>query len=785
MKKINDFVELFKENSILTEHNCDVTTDIGAISYNSMEIAENTLFFCKGVHFKEQFLFDALNKGAVAYVSEKKYDTDAPCILVSDIRKSMYLSANYFYDNVWSKLKLVGITGTKGKSTTAYFIKYIEDEYLASLNKKPSAIVSSIDTYDGVINIESHLTTPEPFDLHKHFNNAVNSDIEHFTMEVSSQALKYGRTDGVTFTVGCYLNIGIDHISAIEHPDFEDYFRSKMKIFSQCQTAVVNLDTDRSEDVLKASQNALEVITFSTKNENADVYGYNIRKDGSDTVFTVRTKDFDRDFTLTIPGLFNVENALCAIAVCCKLGIPENFIYTGLLKARSSGRMEVYENADKRVTAIVDYAHNRMSFENLFKSVRQEYPGRKVAIVFGCPGNKALIRRKDLGEISGQYADMIYITEEDPGEEPLQKISREIADFVEAQNGKYKIIDDRGEAISTAINEMGADSVILITGKGNETRQKRGIEYIDCPTDVEYATTALKEYDKAHGLDSDEKIKSLQDILPQLHKLHDKRVVIKLGGSCLDDETLMKNLLEDIALLTMVGAKILVVHGGGKEISKTLEKLGLKSEFYEGYRVTGDEEMNVVEMVLSGSVNKKIVERFSQSDISAVGISGADGNILTATPKYINGKPLGRVGDISKVDTSLVDTLFQKGYTVVMSPVGRSNSLGTVNINADDAAGKMALAISADYLVYITDVNGIFLDSQNEKTALERITVEKAKMLLDSGLAKGGMIPKLKNIINLIENGVKEVAVLNGRVRYNIISEFIGAKTMGTVVTGD
>ena len=128
MKKIKDFIELFEKNSILTEHNCNAETDVEAISYNSMEIAENTLFFCKGAHFKEQFLLDALNKGAVAYVSEKKYDTDAPCILVSDIRKSMYLSANFFYDNVWQNLNLVGITGTKGKSTTAYFIKYIEDE---------------------------------------------------------------------------------------------------------------------------------------------------------------------------------------------------------------------------------------------------------------------------------------------------------------------------------------------------------------------------------------------------------------------------------------------------------------------------------------------------------------------------------------------------------------------------------------------------------------------------------------------------------------------------------
>ena len=785
MSTLKDYLKLFEENSILCESTADENMPIGYVSYNSQDIKENTFFLCKGAHFKEQFLLDALNKGATVYIAEKKYNTDAPCVIVSDVRLAMGLMANYFYENAHQKLSLVGITGTKGKSTTAYFIKYIEDEYLTALGKKKSAIVSSIDTYDGVINIESHLTTPEPFDLHKHFDNAVKSDIEHFTMEVSSQALKYGRVFGVNFTIGCYLNIGIDHISAIEHPDFEDYFQSKMKIFSQCKTAVVNMDTDRSEDVLKASKNAPEVITFSTKNENADVYGYNIRKDGSDTVFSVRTKNFDRDFTLTIPGLFNVENALCAIAVCEKLGIPEKYIYTGLLKARSSGRMEVYENADKRVTAIVDYAHNRMSFENLFNSVRKEYPGRKVAIVFGCPGNKALIRRKDLGEIAGQYADMTYITEEDPGEESLQKISLEVASFVESQKGKYKIIDDRGEAISAAINEMGADSVILITGKGNETRQKRGIEYIDCPTDVEYTIKALKEYDKKNGLDNDEKIKSVQDILPQLHKLHNKRVVIKLGGSCLDDETLMNNLLEDIALLTMVGAKIIVVHGGGKEISKTLEKMNLKSEFYEGYRVTGDDEMNVVEMVLSGSVNKKIVERFAGSNISAVGISGTDGNMLKAVPKYINGKALGRVGDILSVDTSLIDTLLDKDYTVVVSPVGRCDALGTVNINADDAAGQIALATKADYLVYITDVNGIFLDSQNEKTALEKITVEKAKMLLDSGLAKGGMIPKIRNIVNLIENGVKEVAILNGRIRYNIISEFIGAKTVGTVVTGD
>ncbi len=781
MASIKDYIELFKSNGIFVEFSGDESA-VEYISYNSLDMKPNTLFFCKGAHFKEQFLHDAIKKGACGYVSEKAYDVDCPVIIVSDIRKALGITAEFFYDKSFNKLNLVGITGTKGKSTTAYFIKYIFDEYLSSIGKKPSGICSSIDTYDGVINEESHLTTPEPFELHRHFYNAINSDIQHFTMEVSSQALKYGRVAGVNFKIGCYLNIGIDHISAIEHPDFEDYFQSKMKIFSQCETAVVNLDSDHIEDVLESAKKAPKLITFSTKDKNADVYGYNIHKDGSDTHFTVKTKDFEKDFVLTIPGLFNVENALCAISVCLCLNIPINFIYTGLLKARSSGRMEVYENCDKSVTVIVDYAHNRMSFENLFKSVQKEYEGRKVAVVFGCPGCKALIRRKDLGEVSGQYADMVYLTEEDPGEEPVRKISEEIATHVESVGGKYKIIDDRGEAIETAIFEMGENSVILVTGKGNETRQKRGVEYIPCPTDVQYATEALKAYDKKQGLDSEEKIKNVQDIIPLLHKLCGKKVVIKLGGSCLDDSTLMKNLLEDIALLGMVGAKVIIVHGGGKAISKTLSQMGLTSEFKEGYRVTGDKEMQVVEAVLSGAVNKEIVARLCKHSINAVGISGIDSSTIKARLKTVNGESIGRVGEITKVDTSLIDTLSDSGYTVVISPVGICGEQ-SVNINADDAAGEVALALKADCLIYITDVNGIFLDANNEKTALEHISVDKARSLLDNGLAKGGMIPKIKNIIRLIDNGVGEVSILNGRVRYNIISEFIGSKTVGTVIS--
>lgn len=497
MFRLEDFINLFRENEIFQDADYKENFEVAYISYNSRDIVKNTLFLCKGAHFKEDFLRDALNKGAVGYVSEKKYDVDAPCILVTDIRKAMYLMANFFYNNAWKKLTLVGITGTKGKSTTAYFLKYIFDEHLKDTGKK-SGLMSTLEIYDGIVNEESTLTTPEPFELHKHFNNAVKSNLSLFTMEVSSQALKYGRTAGVEFDIGCYLNIGIDHISAVEHPDFEDYFNSKMKLFSQCKTAVINLDSDKSEDVIKASKNAPQVITFSVKNPDADVYGFNIHKDGSNTVFTVKTKSFTADFTLSIPGLFNVSNALCAIAVCENLGISVETIRSGLFKAHTEGRMEVYESKDKKIAVIVDYAHNKLSFENIFESVRKEYPDRRISIAFGCPGNKAIIRRKDMGEVSGKLADFIYITEDDPAEENLMDICKTVAEYIDGVGGKdkYKIILDRGEAIKTAIEDCVGESVIILAGKGAETHQKRGLVSEPYESDAFFAQKYLKEYDE-------------------------------------------------------------------------------------------------------------------------------------------------------------------------------------------------------------------------------------------------------------------------------------------------
>jgi len=495
---LGDYISLLREKGLVANVRVSgalAGMPVGYISYNSKDIKSDTLFVCKGIHFSEEYLKDALSKGAICYLAERIYEipgTDSPYIIVNDMRKTLAYLADFYFGRVWEKLNLIGVTGTKGKSTTVYFMKNILDDYLKKRGKPESAVISSIDTYDGVINEESHITTPEAFELHRHFDNAVKSGIEFLSMEASSQGFKYERTLGVIFDVGCFLNIDEDHISSIEHTDFLDYFNSKLLIFKQCKTACVNLSSMHLDRILeRAREDAPEIITFGLAKE-ADVYGYDIAVNQDDISFKVRTNRFDREFRMSMRGLFNVENALAAIAVCYALGIPEEHIYSGIFSTQVSGRMEIFKSGERGVTVIVDYAHNRMSFEALFLSTLKEYPGKKIYVVCGCPGYKALGRRRDLGEIAGKYSDKAFITEEDPGEEPVINICEEIATHFAKQNCPYEIIPDRGEAIKRAIDTAPDNSVILITAKGRETRQKRGLEYIETLSDVDYVEMYLK-----------------------------------------------------------------------------------------------------------------------------------------------------------------------------------------------------------------------------------------------------------------------------------------------------
>lgn len=782
---LGDYLNLLEERNLLAgpiPDGLDRTAPVSLVSYDSRNVVPGTLFLCKGAHFKPEFLQSAKDLGAAAYVSAQPYpQVDLPCILVSDMREAIAPLADLYYNHPSGELKVIGITGTKGKSSTTYYLKYILDEYAAQEGRGESGVISSIDTYDGVERFESHLTTPEPLELQRHFAHALQSGLRYLTMEVSSQALKYHRTLCTEFAAACFLNIGEDHISPIEHPDFEDYFTSKLKIFAQARICCVNLDCDHADRVLKAAQDSGKpVITFSQKNPEADVYGSQVEKRGGDTLFRVKTRRFQRQFRLTMPGLFNVENALAAIALCQGLNIPERCVYVGLMKARVPGRMEVYSNADESVTAIVDYAHNRMSFETLFRSVKAEYPGRRIVTVFGCPGKKALDRRRDLGEVSGQYSDLVVLTEEDSGEEDTLSICQEISGYVAAQGCDFSIEPNRGEAIRQAILGCTVPSVLLITGKGAETRQKRGTEYIDTPSDVDYVHTFLREYDVQHGLDGLEKVRSLLSILPVLKRAEGQTVVVKYGGSAIGAHAQADTTLQDVAALRMAGVRVVLVHGGGKHITALLDKLQVPTHFENGYRVTDAPALECAELALSAQVNKAIVQDLARLEVSAVGISGKDGGLITAAVKD---PALGRVGAITKVNPKVLNTLLDGGFLPVVSPIALGEDGDGLNCNADDAARAVAQALGADRLIFLTDVGGILIDSHNSKTALDRIDVRRAEELIEAGLIAGGMVPKVRGCLDAIAGGVGEVSILDGRGEHALLLDMLGQRVAGTTIT--
>lgn len=472
---------------------------IRGLTYNSKEVEKDTLFVCKGAAFRPEYLEDALSGGASLYVSEQKFPVsgNVPYIIVSDVRKAMPYLADLFFNSPAKELNLIGIGGTKGKSTTAYYIKAILDDYLTALGKKKSAIISSIGVYDGKVDAISHITTPENIELMRHFRNAVDSGISFLEMEVSSQALKYDRVDEIMFDVGIFLNISEDHISPIEHPDFEDYFCSKMKMFQQTRNALICTDADYFDRVRESASAAGNVITFGTK-EGSDIYCSDIRKVDHETHFHVSCDRFDEDFVLTMPGFFNVENALAAIAAAYVFDIPVNYMKSALYKACTPGRMETCMSKDENIIAVIDYAHNKLSFEKLFSSTRKEYPDRSIVAVFGCPGCKAYNRRKDMGTIAGIYSTKVYLTEDDPAKESVVSICEEIGQYLDAQHCPYEIIEDRKEAIHKAITDCSEKIVLLVAGKGNETSQKCASGLEDYASDMFYTKLYLEEYDQAH-----------------------------------------------------------------------------------------------------------------------------------------------------------------------------------------------------------------------------------------------------------------------------------------------
>jgi acetylglutamate kinase len=281
-----------------------------------------------------------------------------------------------------------------------------------------------------------------------------------------------------------------------------------------------------------------------------------------------------------------------------------------------------------------------------------------------------------------------------------------------------------------------------------------------------------------------EKAAVLVEALPYIQKFNRKVIVVKYGGSAMVDEQLKKSVISDVTLLKLVGFKPIIVHGGGKEISKWVGKVGKEAQFINGLRVTDEETMEIAEMVL-GRVNKSLVTMVEELGVKAVGISGKDGGLLKVKKKYADGKDIGYVGEITDVDPNILYDLMEKDFLPIICPVGLDDEFNTYNINADDAACAIARAVGANKLAFLTDIEGLYRDFEDKSSLISEIKVKEAKELIAGGTIGGGMLPKLSNCIDAIEAGVSRVHIIDGRIPHSILMEIFSDRGVGTAILGD
>jgi acetylglutamate kinase len=276
----------------------------------------------------------------------------------------------------------------------------------------------------------------------------------------------------------------------------------------------------------------------------------------------------------------------------------------------------------------------------------------------------------------------------------------------------------------------------------------------------------------------------LIEALPYIQRFNRKIIVVKYGGSAMLDEDFMTSVIQDITLLKLVGFKPIIVHGGGKAISKHIDRLGMDTQFINGLRVTNDETLEAAEMVLN-SVNKKLVQIVQKLGVRAIGISGKDGNLLTVKKKLSDGEDIGYVGEVTKVNADILYDLLEKDFLPIVCPIGLDEEFHGYNINADDAASAIAEAVNADKLAFLTDIEGVYMDINDPGSVISEMTVSEAKKMIADGVIQGGMIPKIKNCMDAIHNGVHRVHIIDGRIPHSILLEIFTNKGIGTAILDD
>ncbi len=452
-----------------------IQTEITSLVYDSRKVERGSLFVCL-TGFRSDghdYIPAAVAAGAAALVVEREVAVPdgVTVIRVENSRYALALLAAAWFDHPARKMCVIGLTGTKGKTTTAHMIKAILEA--------AGHTVGMIGTVGAVIGdklLKTRNTTPESYELHALFDKMAKEGCSHVVMEATSQGFKLHRTAGILFDVGVFLNLSPDHIGEGEHADFDEYLRCKSMLFAQCKQGLVNTDDDHWQAVTAGA--GCQLFSFS-RTHRADYMADDITEERGagflGSRFTAKGR-LEGQLLLNMPGRFNVENGLAALAAADMVGVEFSAIAAGLKKVRVKGRTQVLETPDY-YTLLIDYAHNAVSMENLLHMLRSYKPGRLIC-VFGGGGNRARARRWDMGEISGKYADLTVLTMDNPRDEEVEAINEDIKIGLAKHNGKYVTITDRGDAIRWVMDTAMPGDIIALIGKGHEEYQEiKGVKH--------------------------------------------------------------------------------------------------------------------------------------------------------------------------------------------------------------------------------------------------------------------------------------------------------------------
>ncbi len=468
---------LLKEILGTTEYTSLGNTDIEVsdIVYDSRKAEKGTMFVClRGARFDgHQYAHKAYENGARCFMVEEKLNLpdDTTQIIVKNTRASLAAASAEFFGHPTKSLKIIGITGTKGKTSTAHLVKALLEK--AGIK---CGIIGTVGAYYDDVEIETVNTTPESYELQKIFRIMLDNGCKACVIEVSSIGLMAHRVDCVDFEVGVFTNLSPDHIGPNEHPDFEDYMYWKSVLFEISKKAVVNIDDPAYENMIKNC--TAPVITYGL--EGADVTAENVQllKNNKFIGISFNCSDGDKSFytEVALPGYFNVHNALAAIAVCKAMNVDASKYIDALKEIRVRGRAEcVYVCDDFDV--IIDYAHNGVSMKSMLETLKS-YPHNRIIALYGAVGGRTQLRRKELGLITGKECDLSVLTSDDPDFEDPMNIINEIGQYVTEAGGKYVGIPDRGEAVEYALGLMQKGDILLLAGKGHEQYMKIKGEYV-------------------------------------------------------------------------------------------------------------------------------------------------------------------------------------------------------------------------------------------------------------------------------------------------------------------